>query len=1121
MHQKFTHCYAARSLMGIFCLLLPCIYSVAQKSTQPGRNVTLTSSRIALGDVFNVIEKQTGILLFFGDLNTNQTVGVKFVATPVEEALGEMLPPIGLTYEYVKGNKDKIFIKSIMPTKKDTVMMTSISGVVTDEKGEPLPGASVRVKGTNVGTATERNGSFTLRRNSEKDVLQISFMGFTMEEVAVGGRANVKVRLKQEDNSLRVVTAYGTTEQKALTGAVTVVKGEQIQSLPNRSFDKSLQGLVPGLMVTGGTGQPGGGMSNFVLRGIATAADPQNGSTVRNPLIVIDGIPVSQDPLQLTVRSSATPISNPLSQLNPSDIESISVLKDASAISLYGSRASNGVLLVTTKKGKSGKTTVSFRHQTDISTPLMGKTKVLNQQEYLGLLRDTYLASGYTEEMYLGDLHSKFPYKVPSAGDTLFYDADNWKNNLYKKAATTLSNEISISGGNENSNFYINLEYTKQNGVARATGYDRKSLRINFENRLSDWIKMGILSSFSYGKQDYSSTGHDATNIALVDLMSPLNPARLDNGSYILNYKWGTVISPTLQANPVAAAEYNLNRNTSYTGLGKVYAEIKLLPFCSFTSSLGTNFILTEAKEKTDPRLISDDGYDVGIGSVAERDIRRASFIFNNILRVTRSLGEKNNFNILLGQEVQMLNEKSLLVKVTGLKLPYYDQISSPGTKLQSFNGATARENLLSYFGQINYDYDNKYLLSASVRRDGSSRFGSDRKFGDYWSVGAGWVLTKESFLSDQKWIDFLKIRGSVGAAGNASAINYSTKYDRINLVDISDGLAIYPTTQPGNPDVQWEQTLSTDIGLEAQLFRNKLSLNVDAYKRNTSDLIYLINLPFNSGYYSVLSNIGKMQNRGIEITVSGNIIQNKNFIWRANATWSTNQNKLVRADVSESVLKTDQLANEEGRNFNSFYLPIWEGANQEDGKPMWRDGNGKATDDYSSAPRTFVGKPQPDAFGAITNTFTHKNIELSLMLYYQYGFQIYNNAFRSLNSDGENPFVNQSVDALNRWEKQGDKASNPRRYLNNIDGGTRHSTRYLFDGDFLRVKNIRLSYRLMGEQLERVNISMLTFFLQADNLLIITKYPGQDPDNVSTVGTVNFPYPNQRNFSLGVNMKL
>ena len=1115
MHQKFTHCYAARSLMGILCLLLPYINSVAQRSAQPGRNVTLTSSRIPLGDVFNVIEKQTGILLFFGDLNTNQTVGVKFVATPVEEALGEMLPPIGLTYEYVKGNKDKIFIKSIMPTKKDTVMMTSISGVVTDEKGEPLPGASVRVKGSKIGTATEKNGSFTLKLASDKDILQVSFMGFVMEEVAVGGKANVNVKLKAGDNSLneQIVTAYGTSTRKALTSAVSEVKGEQIQNLPNRSFDRSLQGLVPGLLITNGTGLPGGGVSNFVLRGIATAASVENGATVRNPLIVIDGVPVNQEPVQIYSQGLVNPIGNPLAQLNPSDIESISVLKDAAAVALYGSRASNGVILVTTKKGKSGKTIFSFRHQTDIATRLKGNLKVLNQKEYLDLLFEAYRNSDprYSDdELITEDLKSKFP----TMSNGKFYSQPDWNKEIFSNTATTISNELSMSGGDEKNNFYLNLEYTKQNGVVKEAEYDRKSIRFNFESRPKDWVKIGFKNSMSYNIQKYPGASKNGTDVGFSTLISPLNPIRLENSEYMLNYRWG--VNSFIASNPLAIREYNISRNSSYRGLGKIYTEINPIKNLYLSINAGVDYSQVAAKEKDDPRLIDLTGT-VGVGRIEELESRNTNLITTNTARYEKVFAELHSLSVVIGQEAQILNQKRLSVAVKDLKLSYYDQINSPGVNLLRKDAYSFKETLFSYFGQLNYSFKNRYFLSGSIRRDGSSRFGSDKRYGTYWSTGMGWVVSDEGFMKKTP-ISYLKLRGSIGASGNASAISSTTRYDELYNLSFLGATAVQGTSVPGNPNVQWEQTFTWDLGLEAKMLKNRVSIGVDVYNRATKNLLYQINLPQSSGYYSVLSNIGKMNNKGLEIVLSTGIIQHKDFSWNFSMNWSTNKNKLVKANVPMVTLSEGVLANEEGRNFNSFYMPMWGGVDVQNGNSLWVDSAGKLTNDYSQAKFGFVGKPQPDAFGAITNTFLYKNFEVSVMLYYQYGFEIYDqNSPSGLLNDGSNPYVNQSSRALNRWSKPGDKAENPKRVLNNTPQTTTPSTRFLFDGDYIRLQNVRFVYNISGFLLRRMHLEFLKAYLQGNNLAVWTKYKGNDPGDVNVVGNSQLAYPSQRSYSIGL----
>lgn len=1133
MHRNFTHCCARRSLMAMLWLLLPCIYSFAQRSAQPGRNITLTNARIALGDVFNVIEKQTGVLLFFGELNTNQLVGVKFVATPIEEALAEILPPIGLTYEYVKGNKDKIFIKSVMPTGKDTVMMTSVSGVVTDEKGQPLPGATVRIKGSTVGTATKANGSFTLNRAGENDVLQISFTGFDKAEVPVAGKSNLRVQLKAGDNSLseQVVTAYGKTDRRMLTGSISVVKGEQIQNLPNRSFDKSLQGLVPGLLVTRGTGQPGGGLGNFVLRGISTGGNVDNGSTVRNPLIIIDGVPVLQDQAQAS--TSGVTINNPMAQLNPSDIESISVLKDAGAIALYGSKASNGVILITTKKGKSGKTRFNFRHQTDLSTRLNNAERVLNQQEYLELLYETYRntdSAYWTDNRIKTDLISKFPHRVNTSGDTSFYPAPDWQSELFNNHAMTFSNELSMSGGNDRSTFYINLEYTKQNGIEKNTGYDRKSLRINYENSPTNWLKLGLNTTLSYSTQKFSFPG---ASERLVSAISPLNAIRDINGDHILNYSWGMATASSLDAltsmvaNPLASAELNINKNTSYRGLSNLYIDFHPLRNFSFTSNIGTNFMLTEAKEKVHPKLAAS-SLAPGIGRINERDIRSGNFIITNILRYTKSISEKHNLNLLLGHEAQILTNKNIyVIKENITENPLADQLNI-GTVTDA-GGITTKQTLLSYFGQANYDYAGKYLLSGSIRTDGSSLFGSNRKFGSHWSTGVGWVISAESFMAGvANAINYLKIRGSLGSAGNSSAISNSLRYDNVVLFRYLNAPAVMPNSagSPGNPNIQWEKTFNWDAGIELRVLNNRLAFTGDIYQKKTSKLIGGIDIPMITGFFNIQGNIGDLTNKGIELSISADIIKNQNFYWNLNANWSKNKNILTKSFLPlEKIVSSSYVVNGVGKNYNSFYMPVWAGVNPSDGKPQWIDSTGKVNSDYNAVVPQFVGKPQPDGFGAVTNTFSYKAFELSAMIYFQYGFKIYNAEGASfMVNDGSDPFINQSKGALNRWRNPGDKSENPRRllfgaYNGAIDGGTNVSTRYLFDGDFIRLSNITFTYKVPKDILSRVHIEMLRFYLQCHNVATWSKYSGQDPELVSMIGQGKANYPLQRTYSLGMNL--
>ncbi|WP_285008362.1 SusC/RagA family TonB-linked outer membrane protein [Pedobacter faecalis] len=477
-----------------------------QLSATVRSQITLSEKDAPLTKILEKIQEQSGYNLFYKDnlINDNK-LNIKIRNVSLEQALNEVFRQQNLTFELVKNTivvrkKEENFIDKIA----NAFAQEDAEGVVLDEKGNPLAGATVRVKGTKNSVITDVNGHFHLIRPDFRDRLIISYVGYQDKEIAIEAKMTVKLELKSAELN-EVVVAYGRQEQKAITGAVTVVKGEQIQNLPNRSVDKSLQGLVPGLVVTKGSGQPGGNVSNFILRGIATGGDPSLGNPVRNPLFVIDGIPVTQESAMRTLDRHNELVSNPLAHLNPSDIETISVLKDASAIALYGSKASNGVILVTTKRGKAGKTQYNFRHQTEIANREDNGVKLLNQQQYIDLFVETYQNSfpDATRADVIDLLKIQFP--VQSNGD--FYPEVNWVDAISNKNALTSANELSASGGNENSNFYINFERTDQKGVIKRSGYERTSFRLNFENIPLGWLKYGINTSLSHNIQNFQNIG--------------------------------------------------------------------------------------------------------------------------------------------------------------------------------------------------------------------------------------------------------------------------------------------------------------------------------------------------------------------------------------------------------------------------------------------------------------------------------------------------------------------------------------------------------------------------------------------------------------------------------------
>jgi len=1108
-------------------MIFVCLMQVYASSA--AQSVTLKKRDMELKELFVQIKKQTGFTVLYGSevLRGKGTVDVDFRNVPLDRVLKEALK--GKDLDYVIEENSVVITKKKVPSFLDKVVDVfddiRIVGSVVDEKQMPLPGVTVGVKGMRGTTSTDNKGRFNLSGINKDAIIEFRMIGYkTIYRAAEKDMGTIQMEFETAELD-EVVVAYGRQEQRAITGAIAVIKGEQIQNLPNRSIDKSLQGLVPGLLVTQGTGQPGGGTGNFVLRGISSGGDVSIGQTVRNPLFVIDGVPVQQDPAQAT--TSSVSFNNPMAQLNPSDVESISVLKDASAVSLYGSKASNGVILVTTKHGKAGKTIFNIRHQTDLASRLSGTQTPLNQQQYLDLLFETYKNTdpAWTDASILSDLRMKFPYYLTAPRDTSFYPATDWTKQLYKKNAVTVANELSISGGTEKNTFYLNLENTDQNGVEMGTGYNRTSLRFNYTHQPNTWFKLGLNSMFSYNVQDF---GSGASEQALA-LTSPLNALKDNLGNYIYNYTWGLASSGGLDAsgdprpNLVAAAELNINKNTSYRGLSNLSAEIKFLQDFTISTNLGVNFMLTDTKQKTHPLLAGNDGMLPGIGSILGNDLRTNNLIMTNLLRYNHSFRGDHHLDLLAGHEAQVLNNDfKLLIKDNIADNPNDDQLDLGYGTIREAYGLATRQTLLSYFGQANYSFLKKYFLTASLRSDGSSLFGDNKRFGSHWSTGLAWLLSSEKFMEGaSNWVNLFKIRGSVGSAGNSSAIDRLIKFDPYSLVNYMNRPAIIPNAasgEPGNPDIQWEKTLVWNAGLELRLFKERIGITADFYNKKTSEVIGKINIAQGTGFFSLRDNIGDLQNRGLELSVSADAVRSNTFRWSINGNWSKNSNKLLRSFFPLEKVTASLLANGIGQNYNSYYMATWAGVNPQDGSPQWLDNNGNPTSNFRNAKLDFVGKPQPDGFGSLTNTFAFKGFELSAILYYQYGFKIYNSSASDVVNDGANPFVNQSIAALDRWQKPGDVAANPKRLLFR-SGSSGISTRNLFDGDFIRLSNLSIAYSFDHKLLQRFKVNSLKIFVQGNNIKTWTKYSGQDPENASAAGSGGSLYPIQRSFSTGINL--
>ncbi|KAA2240181.1 TonB-dependent receptor [Chitinophaga agrisoli] len=1100
------------------------------QSDQGSKKVTVIANNNTLRDVFRSIKKQTGLEFFYSTavLNQEEKVTVNMVDKTLDAVLGRLLQGKGLTWVYMDnivriGREEERKSSVGDEVVGDTaVTAQAISGKVVAADGTPIPGATIIIERTKDGATSDAEGKFSLSNTKANDVIAIRSVGFKSREISIKGKT-LLVQLEIAVNALdeTVVVAYGTSTMRSNVGALMVVKGETIANLPNRSFDKSLQGQVPGLLVTTGSGAPGGGLSNFVLRGIGTGGEKTQLS-FRQPLIVIDGVPtVSVDFIEALGPSNAPPSTNALAQLNTDDIETISVLKDASAIALYGSKASNGVILVTTKKGKAGKTSFSFHHLSDVSSPIYKRNKSLNQHEYLELLKESYKnsdSSYWTDDRINSDLGSLFPTYSNAQGTPVFYDQEDWFKAIYNNTAITNTDELSISGGNDKTLYYFNTGYTSQKGTIKHTGFDRLSLRYNFSNQINPWIKIGLNSSLSYTNQSYlnsNSNGYFAGASGFPYTIPVLDPIHLKDGTYYLQ----PFVTPgSYFNNPLADLEYDINKTQSYRVITSLYGELKFLKDFTFRTDVGTDVLIAQIKQKTDPRLSTNIYSPPGVGEIQDFNDFYNRIINTNVLRYSRLLNGKHAINFLLGQEAQIERRNYFIGIKQGLSIPYLNDLSAATTVVDT-RGTSSKTTLLSFFSQMNYSYNGTYHLSLSARRDGSSKFGERNRFGNYWSVGGGWELTNEAFLKQSKLLNYLKIRASIGSSGNSATINVVDRYNLVaagNYNNLPAGIVT-----PGNPNIGWEKALNKDMGVDFKVFNERLSGTIDVYKRDISNLLYFITLPPNSGTVGVNGNIGKMQNKGVEVTISADAIIKDNFSWNISFNWSTNKNKLIKADVP---LTTDgNFINKEGENFNSFYLVRWGGVNPDNGAPQWLDKDGKVTSTYSYDDRVIVGKPQPDGYGGITNNFRYGNWDLSFLLYYQYGYKIYDETSASMINDGANfPYMNQSKQALDRWQKPGDHAANPKRVLNNtatVDANYYTSTRFLFDGDFVRLKNVLLGYTFPTSWIRRIGISKARLYGQAYNLALLTKFKGIDPENIGIAGAQGFAYPQARSYSLGLDI--
>ncbi len=985
----------------------------------------------------------------------------------------------------------------------------SISGIVQGEDELPLPGVNILIKGKSTGAQTDFDGKYTINVETG-EVLVYSYLGFVNKEITVSGQSEINVTLQEDVSALEevVVVGYGTQSKRKLTGSISQLTADDIAEVPNPNLQNALVAKAAGVQITQTNGKVEGGI-NIRVRGAASVS----GGT--QPLYVLDGIPLIDptDPLENRAELGNGAPTNPLLTLSPNEIESIDILKDASSAAIYGARGANGVVIITTKKGKQGKAKFSLNLAQGVSQPT-NKRDWLNAAEYVELFTEAAINT-FGEVDGIAEAEGTFDFL---AGGTDWRSGEvdtDWQEIAFQDGFQT-SADFSVSGADEKTSYFFSGAYNDSEGIIRDNELERITARTNVSHNFNDKLIAGM--NLSYSRTEIDRIANDnafATPLQAV-AQSPLSPARLPDGSPNPN---------TLYGNFLLDAENAFFKTIIRRTIGKVYGEYKFWPFLSFKSEFSYDFF-----DQTEDNFRGQNSlFQATNGQAFASDLNSESYTFTNYVTFNKQFAERHNVNVVAGTELSKYDRR--ITAVTSQQFPSDDLPTvSGGAEVTEGDGVQLTSSFFSYFARANYDFDGKYLLGASVRRDGSSRFGENFRFGTFPAFSAGWIISEEEFLQDVDFLSFLKVRGSWGELGNA---NIGGDYPSLFLfsgVSYNQRPGLAPT-QPGNSDLTWEKSSQTDFGLEIGFLNNAISANIDYYVKKTDGLLFRVPLALSGGAEDINRNIGELESKGIEIAINTRNIETENLTWTTNFNLSTNNVELLSLPNDNADIIDGQNINRVGETPGAFFLREYAGVNPDNGDALYYlntenpDGslNRGTTNDPDEAQRAVIGQPFPDLLAGLTNTIVYNGIDFSFTLQGEWGASIYNagGRFQSVNADF---YDNQTRDQLNRWQQSGDITDVPQARLFG-GNGTARSTRFLQKSDFIRLRNVTLGYTLPDQILDKMGLDKIRVYFTGLNLLTFTDYTGNDPEARSDVndqtnpGQAFYSAPPLKTLTLGVNL--
>lgn len=1116
MNKKEHQNQAERSSRRLWITLLFFCFTVtgfmqAANAVFAQTTVTATFKNATLGEVLWEVQRQTDFTFVYSTEEVKKVKVENLIVNheKIADVLDKCLKGSGLTYTVHEG------VIAIKPAPKTNAVAApqqkvKVSGTVVDETGEPIIGGNVIVKGTTNGGTTDLDGHFFLDVDHLPVTLVVSYIGYTRQEVKVTSAKMLKVEMTPDINLMEevVVTGYGTFKKSAYAGSASSVKGETLKDVPAISFKDLLQGNAPGVQFTSSSGQPGAS-SSLRIRGMGSF------NASNSPLYVIDGVPMRSGTINSMSSDAGLDI---MSTINSSDIESVTVIKDAAAASLYGSRAANGVVLITTKKGKTGKPSVSLKADWGSSDFAMDYRPVMGGAERRQYIYDGLVAGQVKKGKSEADAKAYADGEIDDYAPEPWCGYIDWDDVLFQKGSHQ-SYEASLSGGTDRFKYYSSLSYLNQNGIAINSGLERISGRLNVDFQATDRLKLGANVLFATVNQDVYSEGtsYSSPFYTSRSAVVPSDPVYNADGS------WNRELIRIDDRNPALSAMYDYQREYVTRAFNTLYGEYEFIKNLKFKSTLSYDYVITKGKDWSDPRTSNGDAVN---GGMSKKFYEYKKMVWANQLSYKTTIAKDHHLDALVGYEIDDQYRDYLSGYATNFATYDKNEISN-GMKTESVGGSDTQTRMVSYLTRLNYDYKNRYYLGGSFRTDGSSRLQRDNRWGSFWSVSGAWRAIEEDFMAPVKnWLTDLKIRASYGVNGTLP----SDYFGYMGLSSLTNGYLEQPgiiQSQLKNEDLQWETNYNLNLGLDFALW-NRINVTLEYYTRTTKNLLMDRPISMTTGFSSYLMNIGEVKNKGVELEISSTNIQTKDFSWNTTFNISHNENKIVTLDGMQTEIISGTQIRKVGKSYRTFYMIEFAGINPETGAPQFytndvdENGNYKKeiTEVIDEAHAIVLDKhAEPNVIGGLSNTLKYKWFDLNFMFSYQFGGYSYDNWAQKTEHGGNDMEANIPTYYRDSWRQPGDVTKyelfyeKPTVSMNKVT-----TTRRLHSSDFIRLKTLTFGFTIPKEWTRKAGLENVRLYASANNLWTWAAYDYYDPEAVSG-GTAIWGTPPLKTVTFGVNI--